>query len=57
MYYQTQIIELVSYLLYPLDHRLDRPKGINSFIDALKDIRLDFKWVTNEDVADELGEG
>ena len=56
MYYRTNMIELVSYLLYPVDYRLARPKGIDIFVDALKDIGLDSKWVKNEDVADELGE-
>ena len=54
-YYHTNMIELVSYLLYPADYRLERPKGLDIFVDALKDIGLDSKWVKNEDVIDELG--
>ena len=55
-YYHTHMIELVPYLLYPVDYRLERPKGIDIFVDALKDIGLDSKWVKNEDVREELGD-
>ena len=40
MYYHTNMIEFVSYLLYPVDYRLDRPTGIDVFVDALKDLDL-----------------
>ena len=50
------MIELVSYLMYPSDDRLEKPKGLDIFVDALKDIGLDSKWVKNEDVIQELDE-
>ena len=55
-YYHTDMIELVSYLMYPTDDRLEKPKGLDIFVDALKDIGLDSKWVKNEDVIQELDE-
>ena len=53
-YYHTDMIELVSYLMYPVDDRLEKPRGLDIFVDALKDVGLDSKWVKNEDIIEEL---
>lgn len=48
------MIESVSYMMYPTNDRLEKTEGLDIFIDALKDIGLDSKWVKNEDVIQEL---
>ncbi len=42
--------------MYPTDGRLEKTKGLDILVDALKDIGLDSKWVKNEDVIQELDE-
>ena len=50
----TNIVDLVAHLLHPHDGRVEEPKAISLFVQALKDIKLESEWVQNELVKDIL---
>ncbi len=53
-YPRTNMVDLISHILNPHDTREEKPIGLNIFVDALKDIKLESDWVVNEVVKDVL---
>ncbi len=48
--------DLISHILNPHDAREEDPTGLNIFVEALKDIKLESDWVVNEVVKDVLND-
>ena len=54
MYPRTNMADLISHILNPHDAREEKPTGLDIFVEALKDIKLESDWVVNEVVKDVL---
>ena len=45
---RTNMVDLVSHVLYPHDERIPDPRGFTLFVQGLKDIGLEPEWVENK---------
>ena len=45
---KTNMVDLISHVLYPHDERIPDPRGFTLFVQGLKDIGLEPEWVENE---------
>ena len=52
----SNIVELVEYLLYTENENKDETFGLSEFVEALKEIGLESKWIFNRKIASELNE-
>ena len=50
----TNIIDLIQYILYPETDDTSQPPGFDAFLEALKEIGLESQWVRNETVINAL---
>ena len=51
---RTNIVDLVQYILYPESEEAKPPRGIDTFLEELKEIGLESQWVRNETVINAL---
>ena len=52
----SNIVDLVQYLLYTGRENRGEPHGLQDFVEALKRIRMESRWVLNKTIASELNE-
>ena len=50
----TNIVDLIQYILSSEDEGVPKPFGLEEFVEALKRTGLESEWVKNEAIADEL---